>query len=136
MPDTAYVLLDPRPIAPTPLHIAVRDMIGLCAGKEMTYGPVGLTMADSIIGIPSGTLAYGISGQDERGQVVIIETAFVHNAAVISHEFLHALHAASEGDRTMRACTLYVGMDLPMRTVNDPEMYAYRGVVLSLGEVR
>lgn len=129
-PDTAYVLLSPRPASPTPLHLAVRQMVGMCAGAEQAHGPVGLATADSIIGLPSGNLAYGIGGSDADGALIIIDAAFFHNAAVVSHEMLHVLHRAGETSRIMMRCTLYVGVDMPIRTVVDPQRFVYRGTVL------
>lgn len=129
-PDTAYVLIRPRDIAPTPLHLAVRAMLRQCAGPERSERPLLVALADSIIGLPSGQLAYGISGPADSIAVLVLEAAYVHNAAVVSHELLHVAFGAGETSRLMRHCTLYVGSDLPERRVADPWWYVDRGQVL------
>ena len=130
--DSAYVLLAPRRIIPTPLHLAVLEMLHRCAGKPVPTA-FRVEVADSIIGLPTGRLSYGLTGPVENGVLVVLETAFVHHAGVVSHELLHAAWRAPEDAAVMARCTMSVGTGLPFRRVSDPYAYVERGHVLGVG---
>lgn len=125
--DTAYVLIRPHAMPPTPIHLAVRAMLLQCAGRERIDRPLLTVAADTIIGLPSNRLLYGVTVQIEPGVLMAIETASIHNAAALSHEYLHALHLHEPHDGPfIDQCTLHVGLDLPERPLPNAESYARR----------
>lgn len=131
-PDTAFVLISPRDAAPTALHAAMRQMVAQCAGPEHLDVPLLLAIADSIVSLPSGRLAYGISAMADSVAIVVIEAPYIHHPTVFSHEMLHIGHLATETGLVMRQCTIYVGEPLKDRKVANPEELAGRGHVIRI----
>jgi len=141
--DTAFLLLGYERFDPTLVHEAVVAMVGSCVvavAFEAGPPPPGLRplptlywgVADSIIGLPSGQMAYGISGPGNDGAHVILEEKKVWSNGVTSHEIAHVL-GAREYDNIMERCTMQ-SEDLPLRIVPRDELLTLvdRGFVIPI----
>lgn len=131
--DTAFVIMGYERLEPTILHEAISVMVLGCIVAWAETRPEvreGLTRlpeimwgaADTIAGLPTRHLAYGVSGVNDDGLgFATIENDFWLNPGVLSHEIAH-LVGVREDSFLMERCVMPIGVGLPMRWVDEETM--------------
>jgi hypothetical protein len=121
-PDTLLAINGVVGMFPSPLHAAVRTMVEDCTGRRVLY-TVEWATAQRIVGMPSGTMPYGITRLFPKDNLalVLLEQPFWFNPWAISHELIHVLYPGRTEEEVrgiMAACTIPSGHREPLRLLN------------------
>lgn len=131
--DTELLVLHPQMMYPTALHSAVWDMVEGCTGRQYD-GPLEWAAADTLVGYPSGAMAYGVLIRRENASpLIVIERPFFLSPSVISHEIVHLLSNGGEASPEMERCVMSVGLDMPERVLPSAQLESVRGRALRVG---
>lgn len=134
MPQERIYAVNPYPIQPTPLHVALAQMVAGCLsqiGAEIVAQPIGWWVADQLV-TEDGAQPYGMYSPPtvSRSAAIVLRTEYHLHPSVITHELVHALAKDGEHDHTaMRHCTIVLpgGLDsLPRLSADSMDVIRAR----------
>lgn len=128
--DAELLVLRPRLQYPTALHAAVLTMVEGCTGRQYN-GRLQWATADTLASYPSGVMSYGVLlRRNDDSPLVIVQTPFFLNVAVLSHELVHLVANGDEVSPEMERCVMSIGLDMHERSLTPEQLESVRNRAL------